>query len=175
MLQKSLVKIKYDLEKEADSIESFTEPLNYNHRCPCCGSSNIVRNGKYCRNIVYLKENRITIRTITLQRFLCKKCHKTRTHYPSFAIPKREYSRFLITYILLSQEGIRQLNRKLSVSSNQIRKLRKDFNEYTIKFIHLEHQKELTSLSELHSFYEYTFLSKAFYPYQRDMTLTNSP
>ncbi|MDO4957582.1 MAG: DUF6431 domain-containing protein [Bacteroidales bacterium] len=175
MLQKNFIKIKYDLEVESKQIDKYEEPLNYKHCCPCCGSYDIVRNGKFSRNIVYLKGKQIKTKTIILQRFLCKKCNKSSTYYPEFIIPRREYSRFFTAYILLSDVGIRMLSASISIPLSQVRRLRKDLSFDAVKLKHLIEQTGEIVLSKLISLYEYTFSLKVFHPYQRDLSLMHIP
>ena len=128
MLHNIIEKIKKEIPAyEAEELLKYESAVNHIHNCPCCGSSNVVRNGTYERNVIFIREGRLGIRRIKLQRYLCKKCSKTQTHYPVFVVPKREYSLGTILFTLLEQKRKAELLEKLRMPESQVSELKRKF------------------------------------------------
>lgn len=150
MLHNIIEKIKQEIPAfEAEEILKYENAVNHIHVCPCCGSLEVVRNGTYERNIIFIRKGRLVVKRIRLQRYLCKKCSKTRTYYPVFVVPKREYSVGTILFTLLTQKQKAELIDGLEMPESQIRELKKRFRITASKLLHIMKNTEEISLKIL--------------------------
>ena len=159
------------MSEEAGMIEKYIEPINYLHRCPCCGSVDVVRNGTYERNILFLSEGRLKGKRIHMQRFLCKACRKTRSHYPKFMIPHKIYSLGLLFIVVLSSYGIRRLHADSAIPVSSIRSIRKKYKtekKRSATILSMEMGKSYERFVET---YKEIFGSIPFAPHQRKVSL----
>ena len=169
-----MTKININLENECKEIERYEVPVNYHHRCPLCGSSETVRNGTYVRNIVFIKNGKLCFRKIKLQRFLCKSCMKTRTHYPWFMASGREYSLSTIFHICTSSLGRIAMAKITDVPVSQIRRLRLQYKHVLKKIKTLTAEKAEINVKDLVSEYMRIFNEKPFEGHQRNVSIIPS-
>ena len=150
MLHNIIEKIKQEIPAfEAEEILKYENAVNHIHVCPCCGSMEVVRNGTYERNIIFIRKDRLVVKRIRMQRYLCKKCSKTRTYYPVFVVPKREYSMGTILFILLTQKRKAELLEGLEIPESQIRELKRRFRISANKLRHIMRNTDELSLKML--------------------------
>lgn len=165
MLHNIIEKIKKEIPIfEAEEISKYESAVNHSHICPCCGSSNVVRNGTYERNLIFIIEDRLVVKRIKLQRYLCKECSKSRTYYPVFVVPRREYSLGAILFTLLAQKRKSELLEKLDIPESQIRGLKRRFRLSANKFRHIMIIAGESSLKCLLERYCFEYKERLFYP-----------
>lgn len=165
MLHNFKNKIKDEIkEQEAIRIMRYVEPLNYHHTCPCCGSVHVVRNGTYSRNVVFIHRNRLRHVRVRLQRFLCRKCNKTRTHYPDFLVPRKEYSLGTLLVVLLTDKGNNKMIEKILIPESQVREIKRKYRLMRKKINHIVHIYSISTYKDLMEKYEYEFAEKMFNP-----------
>lgn len=164
--------IKINPHEEGKIIKEYIEPSVKYHECPYCGSPDVVRNGTYDRNVVYICGKRLATKRLKMQRYLCKNCGKTKTGYPAFIIAGREYSVSTMFYVCGCIKGRRKLSEDTGIPMSQIRKLRQDFRGVKKRIKSLLPEPVEMELCELIRNYEEKYLRKPFEAYQRDMYLT---
>lgn len=171
MLSITKGKINSYLKKEADEVEAYVEPVNAEHICPLCQSIELVRNGSYFRNIIYLKEGRICIKRMRMQRYKCNCCSKTRSHYPRFVVPRREYSLGALLFMGVSKASRATIAEETDIPEMQIRKVRREFREIRKRIRTIAAIFTATDLNVLTEKYEMQFGRKPFEAHQRDVHL----
>ena len=155
MLHNIIKKIKQEIQAfETEEIFKYEDALNHIYVCPCCGSIEVVRNGTYERNIIFIKNGRLVVQRIRMQRYLCKKCRKTRTYYPVFVVPGREYSMGTILLALLTRKRKSELLEDIEMPESQIRELKKRFRITANKLQHIMKHTDGISLKILIERYE---------------------
>lgn len=106
-------------------LEEYKNILNYKTmRCPCCASNNLIRWGKYRRNVYYINNNCIEFDVIDIQRFKCKECNHTHALLPEYIIP---YKQFLLDVIINAVSGDSKID-NYNISYDTIVKWNKQFN-----------------------------------------------
>lgn len=86
------IMIIYNLKKinsfNKKSIADYENTLNFNiSECPNCGSSKLIKWGKYIRNVIYYKNNKKYENIIEIKRISCNECKKTHSIIPDFLVP----------------------------------------------------------------------------------------
>lgn len=171
MLSITEEKINSYLKIEADEVETYVEPINAEHSCPLCHSVELVRNGRYFRNIIYFKEGRICIKRMRLQRYKCNCCGKTRSHYPKFVVPRREYSLGALLFMGLSKASRATIAEETDIPEMQIRKVRREFREIRKRIRTIAAIFVGADIIELTEKYTMQFGRKPFEAHQRDVHL----
>lgn len=174
MIPINMLNIKVDLSSEAEQINRYELPVNEFHRCRFCNSCDVVRNGKYTRNVVYIGTKGISTKRVTMQRYLCKSCKRTSTHYPSFIVRNREYSLALMFFICLSSKGRATLSKECDIPLSQVKKLRAEFGLIRKRIRTLFTTALMNNYQELTEAYQKMFLRKPFEAYQPDVHLMAS-
>lgn len=164
-------KINSYLKIEAEEVEDYTEPLNASHKCPLCQSRELVKNGSYIRNIIYFKEGRICIKRMRMQRYKCNGCGKTRTNYPTFVVPRREYSLGMLLFMGMSKESRAAMATEKGIPEMQIRKVRKEFREIRKRIRTIMAMFKVANLNEMTEKYVSQYGRKPFEVHQRDIHL----
>lgn len=167
-------KINSYLKIEAEEVERYVEPVNTTHSCPLCQSVELVKNGSYDRNIIYLKEGKICIKRMRMQRYKCNCCGRTRTHYPEFVVPRREYSLGTLLFIGLSKESRATVSTKKDIPEMQIRTIRKEFKEIRKRIRTIIAVTATVGIESLIEKYTTQFGRKPFEAHQRDIHLHTS-
>lgn len=167
-------KINSYLKIEAEEVEAYVEPVNTTHSCPLCRSVELVKNGSYVRNLIYFKRNKICIRRMRMQRYKCNCCGKTRSHYPKFVVPRREYSLGTLLFMGLSRESRANIAADKNIPEMQIRNVRKEFKEIRKRIKTITAVVTEMDLENLIEKYTTQFGRKPFEAHQRDIHLQSS-
>lgn len=119
MIIQFLNKVNTSTEK---MLKKYENQVNYGDiSCPICNSKNLVKNGTYQRNIIFLIENDRIETNMKIQRFKCKNCGKTHALLPEFVVPYKQFSLLFIIEILNSIL-VKSLN-KTSITFNVSRQI----------------------------------------------------
>ena len=116
------------------TLKNYENTSNFGYNvCPHCKSSNLIRWGKYERNVIgYGEKNLLLSEVITIQRVKCKGCGKTHALLPLGIIPYKQFADEVVSDVLLdlTVETIENVADKYSISEEVIKKWKYQFKEY---------------------------------------------
>lgn len=125
--------ISYNVQKVkffATKLKMYAENENYKiEECPNCQSKELIRWGKYKRNIVYYEKGQKQEKTIEIRRIRCKGCGKTHAIIPCFIVPYKVHSSKYITEVLVAKIGNKKSNKEIEEKYKISRQLLRKWKE----------------------------------------------
>jgi len=151
-----VVIIQYLGQNVKDYLENFlyTGKIPLSPLCPCCGHEKLIRWG-FFRRLSFSIE-----KTIRIQRVRCKKCHKTSSLVPTFLVPYKSVSMFIIqdfvnSYVYTDNSIAQicndsQVTKELDTLYRWMKNLIHNARQYTPFFLsHLLHLNSESAVPEL--------------------------
>jgi len=130
--------IAYNLKNVKSSLKNikiYEEMENFKIKnCPCCGSEEIIKWGKYTRNVVSYENKEKREYVIEIKRIKCKECNKTQSIIPTFLIPHKVHTTSYITDILKASIANNKKDKEIEEEYKITRQLKKywqkNYNEH---------------------------------------------